>query len=57
MGPIISMLITIELMRFYLRTGYGDSDGFYGGASMGEAATAAHSRVCAKATEPVLQYG
>ena len=30
-GPIRSMLTTIQDLRFYLRTGYGDSSGYVGG--------------------------
>ena len=30
-GPVRSMLTTIQDMRFYLRTGYGDSEGYVGG--------------------------
>jgi len=32
--PVINLLLrTIQQMRFYLRTGFGDSDNFYGGPS------------------------
>ncbi len=33
---IDSMLTTIQDMKFYLRTGYGDSEGYAGGARPGE---------------------
>ena len=33
MGPIVSMLLTIRLMRYYLRTGFGESTQYMGGES------------------------
>jgi hypothetical protein len=30
-GPIICMLLTIKLMRYYLRTGFGESKQYMGG--------------------------
>ena len=33
--PVVTMLLTIQKMKFYLRTAYGDSESYYGGGETG----------------------
>ena len=45
-GPIRSMLTTIQDLRFYLRTGYGDSSGYVGGVKDSSVETVKNQGMC-----------
>jgi hypothetical protein len=53
---IESMLTTIQNMKFFLCTGYGNSEGYAGGTRM-IAKTPSGCKVCAKATAHPPQHG